>query len=334
MKVYLSLIFALLIVTAYQAYSNGCSYVKIDYSIFPTENCDIPNGLVFASLSKEHSAYNFVWTNLATNNEVTTTSGNIAYSLKAGDYRLTISPKDDPNCRISKPFFIHGKHHPIYKERDFEGCYEGDYSEIKIEGVKLTIWDDGFWKKEHLPLKIQDENGNFVSDKDYYHLTWAVRTNNPGQAPSRWTVVPKPKAVSYSYNYPNISFARGNTYEFVAVSREARRIEPFIISKPVRATIINESGSFNKLTNNTNILNDGVFISPQPANNYLTIDLNLDFKMTSYEIINLNGQLLVSNSTPNVTESVKVNVADLNSGIYILKISSETESISEKIIIR
>jgi len=331
MKVYLSLILVLLLSITIKTSSANCSYVHIDLDVNPSKNCS--SGFAIAKLSKEHSDYNFVWTNLATNIEVTTSVSNLAYWLEAGDYKLTISPKDNPDCKIFKEFFVHGKHHPIWEELDFEGCYEDDYTEVKIGGVMLTIWDDGFWEKEHFGLTSEDE-----LDED---LTWAFRINNPAENAGRWTVVPKPKAITQSGDYmgdisKKINFKRGNTYEFVAVTYGARRLKPFLISKPVKAVTYNASGAGpgNKLANQNSILNRNVSISPQPANDFLNVQLNPNIEVNSYELMNIEGQMFMTNHVPYASENIQIDISSLNSGIYLLKVNSDVEPLTKKIIVR
>lgn len=55
-------------------------------------------------------------------------------------------------------------------------------------------------------------------------------------------------------------------------------------------------------------------------------------KNFSYEILNLNGQVLFSKT--GIDEQCKVNVQDLKSGLYIVKVGSENKNFIRKIIIR
>lgn len=69
-------------------------------------------------------------------------------------------------------------------------------------------------------------------------------------------------------------------------------------------------------------------IYPNPANNLLHIDLNTQAE-TAIEIYSLLGQRVMSITT---SHSETLNIQDLNSGVYILKLTQGTKTISKKLI--
>lgn len=302
MKFYLSLIITLLIATTYQASSNGCGYVKIDYTVYPSTNCDNPNGMVFAKLSKNYTDYNFVWMDLVSNKRVSTASRNYAYRLKAGDYKLTVSPKDNPNCKISKEFFIHGK--LIYSP--------GKCPDINMEYALESI----------TVIQNMDGRRDFLFE-GYKGENVVYRVNNPNERASIWNTVPKPEATGGIDTY----FKSENNYEFAATP--SFELSGFVISQPVRGNMIYENSS--KLMSN---LNKSLSISPQPATNYLNIELDLDFEVKSIEIMDLNGVNLIRQETSDINENLQLNVADLSSGLYIMKVNSLSESLTQKFIVK
>ncbi|MEI7597554.1 MAG: S8 family serine peptidase [Bacteroidota bacterium] len=73
---------------------------------------------------------------------------------------------------------------------------------------------------------------------------------------------------------------------------------------------------------------------PNPANDFINIELS-NFKANRIEIYNNMGQMLVNKSVDaNSSSYIQINTADLKSGLYILKVSSTTSTISNRFIIK
>ncbi|MCX6187622.1 MAG: T9SS type A sorting domain-containing protein [Bacteroidetes bacterium] len=86
-------------------------------------------------------------------------------------------------------------------------------------------------------------------------------------------------------------------------------------------------GSNNPTNNVHNLTNNSVFyVYPQPAKECINIDINM--KINSMAIYSLSGQLLKMEN--NITQN-KMNVSDLNSGIYLLNIITENGTAFRKI---
>ena len=73
-------------------------------------------------------------------------------------------------------------------------------------------------------------------------------------------------------------------------------------------------------------------IFPNPTNSELTIKVNKDFGEVEIMLIDINGREVYNTSTI-LNNQFKVDVRNLQEGLYVLKIKSEVGSINEKIII-
>ena len=75
-------------------------------------------------------------------------------------------------------------------------------------------------------------------------------------------------------------------------------------------------------------------IYPNPSNDILNITFNqLENKEQKIEILNSLGEIISEiNISPN-TSVTKLNINDLSSGIYIIKLTSNNKSYTEKFIV-
>ena len=100
----------------------------------------------------------------------------------------------------------------------------------------------------------------------------------------------------------------------------------YIIDIPINASsTVARTGTTNTQTNNpkTDYLN----AYPNPANNYYTIDIAGDYTaIINYEIYSTTGSLIQSGSINNNATN-KLNISDINSGIYFIKLFDDNEII-------
>ncbi len=88
----------------------------------------------------------------------------------------------------------------------------------------------------------------------------------------------------------------------------------------------------NCTTLNTETFNESVFkVFPNPAGDFITIKIKETMRNVSYSLVDLNGRLVVS-KVSNSENQTTLDIGALQSGIYILKIKSNTGIISKKII--
>ncbi len=73
----------------------------------------------------------------------------------------------------------------------------------------------------------------------------------------------------------------------------------------------------------------GVSLYPNPAKNWIFIDIGNETKYVHFQIFNRNGVLLKENSFESGNQ-YRINTSDFPAGIYILKINSENEVITRK----
>ncbi|MDD2634672.1 MAG: T9SS type A sorting domain-containing protein, partial [Bacteroidales bacterium] len=86
---------------------------------------------------------------------------------------------------------------------------------------------------------------------------------------------------------------------------------------------------------NTAIFEQSNFvIYPNPSNGDFTLIIADNQKDIIAEIFNLQGQVLYSTKIYSNTDKVEFKDLNMNSGIYLLKLSSDEQVILEKIIIK
>ena len=90
------------------------------------------------------------------------------------------------------------------------------------------------------------------------------------------------------------------------------------------------------ITTGLNELQTGPFgIYPNPAADYLMVQLPDEFQKATLAIINLQGQQMVENTLElDLHGRQKVFVGNLNNGVYLIRIYSGTRSITSKVIVK
>jgi hypothetical protein len=64
----------------------------------------------------------------------------------------------------------------------------------------------------------------------------------------------------------------------------------------------------------------GIKVSPNPANNFLQIDLDALEQISSIQLFNANGNLIRNIEMTEQNNSIKINISDLSSGLYYAKV--------------
>jgi len=72
-------------------------------------------------------------------------------------------------------------------------------------------------------------------------------------------------------------------------------------------------------------------VSPNPANDFITISNSENVLVNAISITDLNGRVVKQNSFTDVT-NVQVNISDLSSGVYMMNITTDKGSVTKKII--
>jgi hypothetical protein len=76
---------------------------------------------------------------------------------------------------------------------------------------------------------------------------------------------------------------------------------------------------------------DSILVSPNPVSDVLSISNFKNIKLSSYVLIENNGRI-IKESSLNVDSNFTINVSDLSNGIYFLKLVSENQTLTKKII--
>lgn len=72
-------------------------------------------------------------------------------------------------------------------------------------------------------------------------------------------------------------------------------------------------------------------VYPNPATNLVTVSSSSNFSINAIDMFDVNGRMIKSMTTDNLT-NVDVNISDLSTGVYMMKISSEQGTSIKKII--
>lgn len=72
-------------------------------------------------------------------------------------------------------------------------------------------------------------------------------------------------------------------------------------------------------------------VSPNPANDFITVSNSDNILVSGISITDLNGRVVKQNSYSNVSD-IQVNVSDLASGMYMMNITSDKGSVTKKIV--
>ena len=83
--------------------------------------------------------------------------------------------------------------------------------------------------------------------------------------------------------------------------------------------------------NTDSFSSDAILVSPNPVSDVLSISNVKNIKLSSYALIDNNGRIIKENSL-NVDSNFTIDVSDLSNGIYFLKLVSENETLTKKII--
>jgi len=70
-----------------------------------------------------------------------------------------------------------------------------------------------------------------------------------------------------------------------------------------------------------------VKVSPNPANDYVNIELHPSNRIDTVELYNAIGQLVYKGA-----KKAQLDISKLNSGVYVMKIYTETSEITKRII--
>ena len=81
----------------------------------------------------------------------------------------------------------------------------------------------------------------------------------------------------------------------------------------------------------TEFLNSKFSVSPNPANDFISVTNSDNILVSGISITDLNGRVVKLNSYTNVSD-IQLNVSDLASGMYMMNITSDKGSVTKKIV--
>lgn len=95
--------------------------------------------------------------------------------------------------------------------------------------------------------------------------------------------------------------------------------------------LIVDTFSVTQTLNNAEFLDSKFSVSPNPANDFISISNSDNILVNSISISDLNGRTVKQNSFSDAS-NVQVNLSDLASGVYMMKITSDKGAVTKKII--
>lgn len=163
---------------------------------------------------------------------------------------------------------------------------------------------------------------------DHYVLSWNAST--PGTFPLGGYRVYRSTTNDGYWKY--LGSTTGLTYNDYSASSDS--VYYYTISSFDNQTAISASGyATSVMVGNKNISmeNYSINVYPNPANDKITIDISSfdETNKTFAELLSVDGKIL--KSQPLVKSKTQLNVSDLPSGIYILKVTDNKDIIVKRI---
>ncbi len=126
------------------------------------------------------------------------------------------------------------------------------------------------------------------------------------------------------------------TYTFTPISSGVfyfglRNNSPLNTTASSTHALVIDNFSVTQTLKNTEFIESKFSVSPNPANDFVTISNSENISVNSISMTDLNGRVVKQNSYSNVSE-VQVNISDLASGVYMMNIKSDKGSVTKKII--
>ena len=108
----------------------------------------------------------------------------------------------------------------------------------------------------------------------------------------------------------------------------------FLHNSPVNTTtqgLIIDTFSVTQALKNNDFLNSKFSISPNPANDFITLSNSDNISVKSISLTDLNGRVVKQISYSDAS-NIQVNVADLASGMYLMNITSDQGTATKKVV--
>jgi hypothetical protein len=78
----------------------------------------------------------------------------------------------------------------------------------------------------------------------------------------------------------------------------------------------------------------GISVYPNPASDIVNIDLGQNAgRFDNIELFDIRGRLVAKQSLDNQLQQTQIEVNTFNSGVYLLKVSSDSETFTTKVIV-
>jgi hypothetical protein len=84
------------------------------------------------------------------------------------------------------------------------------------------------------------------------------------------------------------------------------------------------------LSVNENLIASKISVSPNPAKDFVTISTDNSLTINKVDVLDINGRLVQQNIFDNISNT-QINISDLSSGLYFMKISSNKGTLTKKI---
>jgi hypothetical protein len=82
-----------------------------------------------------------------------------------------------------------------------------------------------------------------------------------------------------------------------------------------------------------NLVTNTLTVYPNPASEFVNFNSKIELKKPHIQVFDLNNKLVAKYFSNSNGKSYKINVSNLNTGIYILRVTSDFQTFSSKFIV-
>jgi hypothetical protein len=137
------------------------------------------------------------------------------------------------------------------------------------------------------------------------------------------------KISALSYTSPAVSGPIGKTPQDLAIYSSSSS-NSSVATYALFDDIYFRAQSDTNLSVNENLIASKISVSPNPAKDFVTISTDNSLTINKVDVLDINGRLVQQNIFDNISNT-QINISDLSSGLYFMKISSNKGTLTKKI---
>ena len=195
----------------------------------------------------------------------------------------------------------------------------------KIEELLYQSWDGSSWQNEDKYTYILDASNNRVTETYSYYDTNSTSWILSNKEDYTYDTSKLMSSIHNPFNdfYYNLGFEDFPYTNKVLEQLEREYNSGWEISGRIRYSYSDSPLS----TNEFNYLDLSIY--PNPTNDIINIKLN-SYENISATIYDINGRLMLEQKLSSVVSTI--NISNLNTGVYLLKINTENKTVTKRIL--